>query len=526
MVQPTVHFRPALSLPLAFVLSACSLMYQQILVYALFDVGGNFVLTQSLGLGAFLLGMGLGTWRTVPATLTRLIVVEFSLALLGFLSVFLIYIGEVLLRYFYSNFPPEKNFMIFLPLVIMVGFFTGQEVPLLMRLSPGAKPAQILGWTYLGGLLSLVSLPLLLLPLLDLPKLVFIVALINFSLAYFLLWKHSSRRWPQVFALMFAALLVPWLKFEPIWRELHLKYIYFPVAYTNSENIERDWDRYAEMDSPIRLRSAYQWLDILPAGLTRAGGEENAFSLYLDRKFQLNALTQRRYHEGLVEGGINLLGRVPERVLILGGGDGLLLPYLLKHRQVKHVDLVELDGAVLDLAIHNRELAQMNEGLLKDPRVQVHRGDGFAFTRRSHDSYEMILIDFPLPTSYELSLLYTREFYAFVHARLTPDGIMLMDFAWPDKKLEALSVLLATLKAAEFRSPLGFGQEDLFLAMARDGRELKFNYDDIAKSASNQSLLSFTSQQQFLNTAATKRPVRVNSLFFPYLFDFQYAENR
>ncbi len=521
MVQPSVHIRPALTFALAFLFSACGLSYQQLLVYALFDVSGNFVLSQSLGLGAFLFGMGLGSWRPGRASFTKLFVVEMSLATLGFLSVFLIYAGEVALRYFYPALPQDRLFLVFLPLVTLAGFLNGREIPLLMGLSPVVPPARILGVTYLGGLLALVAVPVILLPALDLSRAVFAVAIVNFILSCVVAWFFIPSRWAQVTALVLAAALVPWLKFEPTWRDLHLKFIYFPVRYSNWDDADKDWLAFENMDAPVRLRSRYQWIDLLPSASSRFGDEENSLSLYLDRKFQLNALTERRYHEGLVEAGIHLLGHAPKKVLILGGGDGLLAAYLLKHPEITEIDLVELDPAVLKISADNGELKRLNRGALRDPRVHVVAGDAFHFVRTSEQKYDLIFTDFPLPTTYELSLLYTREFYAFTRSRLSPDGLLLMDFALPDKTLEGLAVLASTLKSAGFGNPLAFGHEDLFLAMAANGRALKFNYREIQ---SNRILMSVNSQRAPFEQAAA-RNAPVNSLFFPYRFDFIYPDN-
>jgi len=526
MVQPPLHFRASLTLTLAFLFSVCSLSYQQLLVFGLTDVTGNFVLSQSLGLGSFLLGMGLGTWNLHAESshgLRRLIMTEWSLSLLGLLSLFVLYGGEVTLRYFFPALQAERMLFVFLPFILAIGFFTGREVPLLIGLSPQVSQAKIFGWTYFGALLALMGIPLFLLPLLDLPKSVFLIGLVNFCLAYLLIAIHGfSLKWHAA-AVAFALLLMPWLQFEREWRDFHLKFIYFPVSYSSYDNIEKDFARFKEVDPPLRLRSSYQWIDLIPRGSSQLMGEENDFSLYLDRKFQFSAQTQQRYHESMVTGGIHLLSRVPRRVLVLGGGDGLLLPHLLKHSGMEQVTLVELDREILDLARRNKEMSRLNQSTLGDARVRIHTGDAFHYIRGSKENFDLILIDFPLPTTYELSQLYTREFYTFVHRLLHDDGIMVMDFALPDQKLEGLSILVHTLAAAGFPRPLAYGQEDLFLAMSPSGHELRFDFEELEKSASNQTLLSFSSQQEFLERARLKA-ARVNSIFFPQRFNFEYTE--
>ena len=51
----------------------------------------------------------------------------------------------------------------------------------------------------------------------------------------------------------------------------------------------------------------------------------------------------------------------PKRVLILGGGDGLALREVLKYETVLHVDLVDLDGLMIDMARNVPELVSLNK---------------------------------------------------------------------------------------------------------------------------------------------------------------------
>ena len=56
----------------------------------------------------------------------------------------------------------------------------------------------------------------------------------------------------------------------------------------------------------------------------------------------------------------------------------------------------------------------MNEDSLNDPRITRHFDDAFRFIRNSSDQFDAIYLDFPDPRDYNLSKLYSREFYHFV----------------------------------------------------------------------------------------------------------------
>ena len=83
------------------------------------------------------------------------------------------------------------------------------------------------------------------------------------------------------------------------------------------------------------------------------------------------------------------------RVLICGGGDGLLAREILKSKQVSSIDLLEIDDEVLQLA--RTELKELNGNSLDDSRLQVHLGDAWDFLSSSRETYQVILCDLTVP---------------------------------------------------------------------------------------------------------------------------------
>ena len=78
-----------------------------------------------------------------------------------------------------------------------------------------------------------------------------------------------------------------------------------------------------------------------------------------------------------------VLSNTRERILIIGGGDGLTAREVLKYPDVETVDLVDLDPAVTRLATRNYYLTALNDNALSRPEVQVHHADGFSFYKRN-----------------------------------------------------------------------------------------------------------------------------------------------
>ena len=97
------------------------------------------------------------------------------------------------------------------------------------------------------------------------------------------------------------------------------------------------------------------------------------------------------YHEMLVHVPMLTHPR-PRRVLIIGGGDGGSAREVLKHPGVVHVDMVEIDQAVVEAS----KLHFPGVGRFDDPRLHVRYEDGIEFVRRAGENgetYDVVIID-------------------------------------------------------------------------------------------------------------------------------------
>ncbi len=503
--------------PLAFLLSFCSLGYQLVLALALSDATGDFVLSQTLSLGVFLLGMGLGAFicgRSKREPWRDLLKVEWILAVAGFFAVSYLQMGETLLQFLGWR----QQFGLFamaLPYALWLGYWTGFELPLLLGVKSGFKPGQVLAANYLGAFTATILVPIYLLPLLDLTGTVQVLGVLNFVAASLLLAPASVTAFRTAIHLSLGVAILGLVRLAPALSEVHLKTVYFSPRLTNEASFASSWNVLRALEAPIRLRSSYQWIDLLPPEFSSTVQGEQDFQIYMDRKLQVSAGSAQRYHESMVHGGINLLGRAPNRVLILGGGDGLLARELLTYAEIQHVDLVELDPAVIQMARTQNDLKILNAGALNAARVHVHTDDAFQFVRGAEKNYDLVLVDLPFPNSYDLSLLYTKEFYALVRRHLAEDGLLLVDFPLPADRGGPLPTLVHTLRAAGFERLFAFGTEDFFVAAA--SRPLAFDFETLVPKVSNQTLLNLISRASELEHAEREEG-RVNSVLFPVHF--------
>jgi len=142
--------------------------------------------------------------------------------------------------------------------------------------------------------------------------------------------------------------------------------------------------------------------------------------LVLDNIIQLSELDCDRYHETFSHIPMSMLSK-PKRVLILGGGDGILAKELLKYENLV-IDLVDIDGEVVELS--RDYLSCMNHNSLQHERVNVYIEDALFFCQSSKQKYDAIFADItdPHPNSPSESLLSNDALNAY-NSLLSEQGV-------------------------------------------------------------------------------------------------------
>ena len=110
----------------------------------------------------------------------------------------------------------------------------------------------------------------------------------------------------------------------------------------------------------------------------------------------------------------------PRRVLMIGGGIRGTLREILRH-PVESVTYVELDDVLTAAAISHAP--EETRAALTDARVSLIHGDGRFFLKRSTDTYDVILVDVPDPSTAVLNRFFTQEFFREAQARLADGGV-------------------------------------------------------------------------------------------------------
>jgi spermidine synthase len=158
-------------------------------------------------------------------------------------------------------------------------------------------------------------------------------------------------------------------------------------------------------------KSAFQKIEII----------ENDFYgrvLFLDGLVQTTEKDEFFYHEMLVHPALACHSR-PEKVAIIGGGDGGALREVLKH-PVKKAWLVEIDQEVIRAC--EKYFSWLDQAL-SDPRAELAIADGFEFIQRTTEKFEVIIVDSSDPVG-PSAVLHTKDFYQKLKKVLQPDGII------------------------------------------------------------------------------------------------------
>lgn len=126
----------------------------------------------------------------------------------------------------------------------------------------------------------------------------------------------------------------------------------------------------------------------------------------------------------------------PEKILVIGAGDGGVARELGKYDCVKCIDIVEIDSKVIEVC--KKYLPQTACGF-DDSRVNIFYQDGLKYVRKCNDFYDIIIVDSTDPFGPGEGL-FTREFYGNCFKALKDDGIMVNQHESPFYENDALDM--------------------------------------------------------------------------------------
>ena len=113
--------------------------------------------------------------------------------------------------------------------------------------------------------------------------------------------------------------------------------------------------------------------------------------MLLDGVIQLTEKDETAYHEMIAH--IPLFkSSNPERILLVGGGDGGSMREILKHSTVKQVTMCEIDEMVMKVSEKFFPPLKLKESL-QDTRVKVVHSDASEYMKEQKEHFDIIIVD-------------------------------------------------------------------------------------------------------------------------------------
>ncbi|PKI56971.1 hypothetical protein CRG98_022645 [Punica granatum] len=140
----------------------------------------------------------------------------------------------------------------------------------------------------------------------------------------------------------------------------------------------------------------------------------------LDGALQLTEKDECAYQEMITHLPLCSLPN-PQKVLLIGGGDGGILREISRHSSVLHIDICEIDMMLID--VYKEFFPDIAIGY-EDSRVNLHVMDGSKFlTSAQRGTYDAIIVDAfdPIWQGHEI---FEGSFLKLVREALRPGGIM------------------------------------------------------------------------------------------------------
>lgn len=454
-----------------FATGACGLVFEYILSTVSTYILGNSIEQFSITIALMLLMMGVAGYvqkfMSDRYLIEKFIFLETFLALLGGYAPIAIYAS--------FGFVPDHFMVINYFFVMAIGFLIGFEIPLVLRINEkysetlGTNIAGVVGPDYIGSFAGAIVWTFFLLKTFPLTEISFLVGGTNFFIAaitfmYFMKFGLVKYRVVCVILIVVSAALLAF-------------------GYNNN----RDWNLNLEQklyDSKIVFSKTTKYQRLV---LTY-DAPLNDYRFFINGNLQFSSVDEAIYHEHLVHPAFTLVQN-PDRVLILGGGDGLALREVLKHPQVQNILLVDLDPDMVKVCSTNPILTRLNNHAFEGAKVIAKASDAvsgvgrtrvFQDTGKVHPSgepetqriasveimnvdadrfldqapgqWDIVIIDFPDPSSVELAKLYSREFYRKLASAAAPGAMVVVQATSPYHARESYLCIRRTLESAGWRT--------------------------------------------------------------------------
>lgn len=447
-----------------FVMGGCGLAYEYTFSKIASDLLGNSVQQWAVIIAVMLFFMGVGSeiqrYISDKRVVSSLLYSQLLLALLGGF-------GPILMLWAFTSYPYQYG-LVHYGLTSIIGVIIGFEIPLITRINErfssdiSSNLARVLKMDYIGALAGALLWVFLLPKFFSLNETAFVLAFISLA-STLLCWFYFARsvKLNALFLSVFAVVTI---------------FLGYGHSQTNRWALSAEQGIYADRVVYVET-TPYQHIVLTQS-------DHANLRCYINGHIQFSANDEHIYHEQLVHPAM-AAHRAPRRILVLGGGDGLAVREILKYPSVEEVTLVDLDPAMTKLAAEHPLFTSLNESSLTHEKVRlvssdagVTRGEAYELQRVSQNRsihedsldsrpelnvinidasrylkqadgyYDVIICDFPDPSSPDLAKLYSMHFYGSLLKKLSHDGFIVQQSTSPYRAKEAFLCIGRTMKRA------------------------------------------------------------------------------
>jgi len=389
-----------------FLSGTAALMYEVIASETLFFYFNQSSYSVATVLTSFLFGLALGSLLMakfiykVKDKKKLFIIFQILLALYAF---FILTKFEYIQVYLFNFYKISDNFLLsnlikfgisFLYLIIPT-LILGALFPLASSLivkrakKAGTDVGLLYSFDTFGAILGAFLAGFILIPLLGLKLSIFTGGIFNLMSGFLILDKERKKiiKYALLSSVVILLFLLP-----------------FTSAKTNPKTYEGKEVIFSKM-------SPYGLVEILDSKF----GEE----LFIDKKGQCG--TYSHYDQKIADLTLNQFER-DIKVLHIGLGCGGTLKGILNNKNVKEVDVVEINPLIPK--INELFFSEYNKNVLEDERVNLVVEDGASFLARAKNKYDAVIITVNSPEVAHSSSLYTIEYFRIISDALNKDGIL------------------------------------------------------------------------------------------------------
>jgi spermidine synthase len=410
------------------IIATCGLIYELLAGTLSSYVLGDSVTQFSLIIGIYLFAMGVGSYlsgfieKHIPE---KFVDIELAVAILGGFSAPLLFFAFAKISYFA---------LVLYGTVFLIGTLVGLEIPLLMRILKDELDfkdlvSRVLAFDYIGALVASLLFPIFLVPKLGLNRTSLLFGMLNAAVAIWATWLLEPLIKKNINVLRIKGFVI---------------IVLLLIAFIKADTLTSLAEDALFLDNIIYAKSSSYQRIVVTKGKT-------GYSLFLNGNLQFNSFDEYRYHEALVHPAFAAYGANAKRVLVLGGGDGLAVREILKHKSVENITLVDLDPAMTQISKAVPALAELNKNSFEDPRVTVVNADAYVWLDSNKtEPFDVAIIDFPDPNNFALGKLYTTRFYNLLKEKLKPDSAIVIQCTSPLIARNSYWCIIKTLEAAGF----------------------------------------------------------------------------